>query len=241
MSAVTYLTYTASFVLGFLLHQVCLAVLQTVLHFLCIHRNIPILSATISCTVHYITNLATLHILVNIFESIPTHPHIVCLVTLTQLLVYGLFGGRPTDILPSRIAYPGSFSRECVLVTNKGVLPSPSMKQQVQRIGERRGCHHCGVYTVEYISDHMPPTSLFSRSETTPVQRLYPQCKPCSLYQGGVLSRGTPLSVFSNRGVVTFRWKPRLGLFWAPYFLLFDYFFDVSRNLGLKDEPRWFW
>ena len=145
------------------------------------------------------------------------------------LLVYLLSGGRPSQLLPSHVACPGAFAREYVLVDNRGLTPSPSMKQRVQKIGMKRGCHHCGKFSSSYISDHMPPTVLYSNKQF--YQRLYPQCKECSLFQGGKLSKSFIVSNFSRKGVISYPWKMKKWLFWMPYFLLIEYLFGASENM----------
>ena len=154
------------------------------------------------------------------------------------LLVFLLSGGRPAQLLPSHVACPGAFAREYVVVDNRGMTPSPSMKQRVQKIGIRRGCHHCGKFTDSYISDHIPPTVLHNDKQFH--QHLYPQCKECSLFQGGILSKSFKVSNFSHKGVISYPWKMKKWLFWMPYYLLIEYFFDASENIRKSDCSGFF-
>ena len=188
----------------------------------------------------YVSNYLTSHIFVCLCECIDlkmfedtadmcTRWDMLLCTTLIILLVCLHSGGIPAQLLPSHVACPGAFAREYVTVDNRGMSPSLSMKQRVQKIGSRRGCHHCGKFAKQYISDHMPPTVLYVDKEFP--QRLYPQCQQCSLFQGGTLCRTTSFSYFSQKGVISYSWRFRRWMFWMPYHLLVDFLFDASGNI----------
>ena len=161
--------------------------------------------------------------------AIATNWGMLLCTTLIILLVFLYSGGVPAQLFLSHVACPGAFAREYVTVDNKGLTPSPSMKHRVQEIGAQYGCHHCGKFSDQYISDHMPPTVMYLNKEVP--QRLYPQCRGCSLFQGGTLSSRSTFSYFSRRGTVSYPWRLKRWLFWMPYYLLIEFLFDASGNL----------
>jgi RHS repeat-associated protein len=63
-------------------------------------------------------------------------------------------------------------------------------RQKIDRLGNRDGCHTCGVRepgtkSRHYVPDHQPPTSVLRGGS----QRLFPQCLACSRDQGLRLAR----------------------------------------------------
>jgi hypothetical protein len=85
----------------------------------------------------------------------------------------------------------GPYARESIPATGPGRNFSAEERRQVDRIGNRFGCHTCGTETPgsslgHWVPDHQPPSSL-SRLGTA--QRLYPQCLSCSYQQGGEITQ----------------------------------------------------
>ena len=166
-------------------------------------------------------------------EKIALNNGMVLCTSLIIVIIYSVSGGALVALSPSHIAYPGAFSRSCVLVNNKGALPSPSMRRKVQDLGALYGCHHCGAFPPQYICDHMPPTVMYTASRSSSPQFLYPQCSSCSQFQGGTLSSCHVFGAFSKRGLLCYRYRPafKRWLFWVPYFIVLDYLFDASGNI----------
>ena len=162
-------------------------------------------------------------------SEIALHPAMLLCTTLCAIIVYSISRGKPSNLTPSHISHPGAFARQYVTVDNKGVVPSPSMKQRIQELGGEYGCHHCGSFEESYISDHMPPTVLYT--DRSVLQRLYPQCRTCSMFQGGTLSGGGEQGWFYKRGVVYYSWRVRPWLFWVPYYVIIEWMFGASENL----------
>lgn len=203
----------------FMFHHVCSAV--------GIHNATPLLSTVVFLSTVATGNLfATLtftSVIQIIDQECDLNPFndfdslfVTCLIIITVFL---LLGNKNASILPSHVMYAGAFSRGYVIVDNKGVNPSPGMKQKVQQLGRMYGCHHCGTFVDKYISDHMPPTKLALPGE---VQRLYPQCNDCSMFQGGSISNGYSYSILAKKCLVKYTWRFRWYFVWLPYFLLIE-------------------
>ncbi|MGH6737335.1 MAG: hypothetical protein ACRECX_14855 [Methyloceanibacter sp.] len=89
---------------------------------------------------------------------------------------------------------PGPFAGESISARGSSRDFRVDERREVNRIGSETGCHTCGGYAPgtpsgNFIPDHQPPTALNSTGRP---QRLYPQCLPCSLKQGGwITGRGS--------------------------------------------------
>ena len=163
-------------------------------------------------------------------DDLAVHLDILLCTSLCIVVVFLISGGKLSQLTPSHTAYPGSFARSYVFLNNKGASPSPSMKQKIQNIGKKYGCHHCGSFVKHYISDHMPPTVLYKSCQE--MQLLYPQCKDCSSFQGGVLSKRRKFPLFSKHGIIFYPWKAKRWLIWFPYYLAIDITFNASANVS---------
>jgi hypothetical protein len=133
--------------------------------------------------------------------------------------MFKLCGGRCWSIAPSSFTAPGSFGR---LNVGVGCVPAPSanyitVKQRVllRRMGQKHGCHTCGVRTPffrnMFVGDHIPPNAVVGQWRQQNIdqwhrrilkftrhnleQNFFPQCKPCSSTQGGILATGVTKSM----------------------------------------------
>lgn len=89
--------------------------------------------------------------------------------------------------LANRLATPGPFALEWFPNHDRGRRFTPSERREINRIGRRYGCHTCGTTDPQtpsgnFIGDHQPAISL-----SPGPYRIYPQCWPCSLRQGGLI------------------------------------------------------
>ncbi|MBC7579359.1 MAG: hypothetical protein H7312_18690 [Tardiphaga sp.] len=92
--------------------------------------------------------------------------------------------GRINEII--NLIRPGPFAgRSIPAPEGRGI--SAEERRQLNKIMSETGCHSCGTLipgtsSGNAISDHKPPTAL---NRFSLPQRLYPQCRTCSLTQGG--------------------------------------------------------
>ena len=114
-------------------------------------------------------------------------------------------GGRFKAVLPSDIRFPGANAHLSVPARGQQYI-TESVREELQRIFRRFGCHHCGSRRGAVIGDHMPMNKLASAKRggalraldrvpgvkrmlrflnLGPVkQRFYPQCHACFRKQG---------------------------------------------------------
>ena len=83
----------------------------------------------------------------------------------------------------------GPFANESIPARNKSQKFTDAERKEINRIGRQTGCHTCGTTDPgtklgNFIPDHQPVSKFVP--DGTP-QRLYPQCKKCSLTQGGTV------------------------------------------------------
>jgi hypothetical protein len=81
---------------------------------------------------------------------------------------------------------PGSFGRDSFPPPGPGRPRAEDMLRNNEN-GNRNGCHTCGTFepgtrSGNWVYDHQDPTAL---NRTGRPQRIYPQCKHCSVVQGG--------------------------------------------------------
>ena len=86
---------------------------------------------------------------------------------------------------------PGPFARESIEARSPNTDFRAAERQEINRIGESFGCHTCGTLdpgtlSRNFVPDHQPPSACNSLSRQ---QRLYPQCRWCSGFQGGNVNR----------------------------------------------------
>ena len=150
-------------------------------------------------------------------------------------------------VLPSHIILPGSFSNKYLPLTSINV--TKYKKQIIQEIGGKYGCHHCGSKPGKYIADHIPCTKylsefsnlnrlhswyrpffhlLFDRdvlSTRIHPQVLFPQCRPCSSYQAGYVSKNRSFlkSLRGKDGIIMHKMRfHRYFIFMFPIYLAMD-------------------
>jgi RHS repeat-associated protein len=85
----------------------------------------------------------------------------------------------------------GPYATEGVPSPGPVVDPNSSEQKRINEIGNRSGCHTCGVGTPgtksgNWIADHQPPNALNPQGGS---QMLYPHCLPCSRRQFGEVGR----------------------------------------------------
>ena len=154
------------------------------------------------------------------------------------------------NILPSNIVYPGSFAREGINI--RSVKVSKIKKLQIQEIGKRNGCHHCGKKSSLYIADHIPPTKIYrelagvkgsnlykstlirvlyrlplssdhvNKHNQPYLQQLYPQCQRCCGKQAGFVSHHNFLTSFSKKAIVVHRPAFRFYYIFLPSYFLLE-------------------
>lgn len=83
-------------------------------------------------------------------------------------------------------ALPGRFAAESLPAPENGRPPSAAERREINRIGSETGCHTCGTKNPgtklgNFVADHQGVTALRGLAP----QRIFPQCLPCSLSQGG--------------------------------------------------------
>lgn len=83
---------------------------------------------------------------------------------------------------------PGRHARDSV-PAGPTSRPTAEQQQNINRIGNKSGCHTCGTSNPgtksgNWIGDHQPPTKLNSPGSP---QVYHPQCQSCSNTQGGML------------------------------------------------------
>ncbi len=127
-------------------------------------------------------------------------------------------GGNFNQIAPSDITRTGAYARESV-VSSRPDRVTGSESKRIQLLGDRYGCHTCGVRQPggrygTWVGDHMPPTSQAGGAS----QQLYPQCAFCSAQQGGLLSHGTTRLV---NHIWEGAWRLYYG--WGPLWMLGDH------------------
>ncbi len=86
-----------------------------------------------------------------------------------------------------RTLTPGRYAVESIPARGPGRDFTAKERAEIDRIGQKYGCHTCGTKdpgTVDdhFIPDHQPPSRLNVNEEP---QRLYPHCLSCSRVQGG--------------------------------------------------------
>jgi hypothetical protein len=102
----------------------------------------------------------------------------------------GLFKGQFRSVVPSDLFKPGGFARGCV-ETELNVEVTVAQKNDVHYLGNAYGCHSCGTYALQYIADHIPPTSMVNKGLTFGrTQKLYPHCGTCAIKQGAAVFHG---------------------------------------------------
>ena len=82
---------------------------------------------------------------------------------------------------------PGPFARESIEARSPNTDFRAAERQEINRIGGSFGCHTCGsldpgTLSRNFVPDHQPPSAWNPLSRQ---QRLYPQCRWCSGFQGG--------------------------------------------------------
>jgi len=138
------------------------------------------------------------------------------------LAMYCIFtqGDLFRTALPSSITSLGVFSKDSLqgYVLATGERATETQRRQIQILGKRYGCHHCGGRQLlvnrgkGFIADHMPPTGLVEKLNNHPwrrllglqvKQKLYPQCQKCFRVQGSAVRRARAgLSLLSRRWVI---------------------------------------
>ncbi len=114
----------------------------------------------------------------------------VLLSSLSSMVVFRALGGRFSRVLPSSLLSPGAYARDWLPTTRGMHYATDSQREAIQAIGQRHGCHSCGSKrgVANFIADHQPPNKVLLVNSKMLTQRFLPQCKHCSLQQGGVLS-----------------------------------------------------
>lgn len=84
----------------------------------------------------------------------------------------------------------GPFAGESIPARSKSQKFTAEERAEINRIGRTTGCHTCGTTdpgtkSGNFVPDHQPVSKTVP--DGTP-QVLYPQCKQCSLAQGGIIS-----------------------------------------------------
>jgi hypothetical protein len=93
-------------------------------------------------------------------------------------------GGALRAVAPSNIRYPGAFASKSLSAAGSSYA-SESQRAALNAMGQRLGCHTCGVRRASFVGDHQPPNKLARPWEE---QRFYPQCTACSSRQGAALA-----------------------------------------------------
>ena len=129
-------------------------------------------------------------------------------------------------VLPSHVVLLGSFAKQGIQLNSVNV--TKAKRANIQKIGAKYGCHHCGVKTVKYIADHMPPTATVGNQTWQMLcgkrQAIYPQCYSCCSLQAGVMSasRDNLLKLFglNRKGMVLHRRKLFCYYLWFPFYFV---------------------
>ncbi len=123
-------------------------------------------------------------------------------------------------MLPSSVLTIGVFGDE--RLSESRSVPSSSKKatqserNQIQVLGKKDGCHHCGSKMIfssgPFIADHMPPTArirwistiawwrwLLGMKVDKVDQRLWPQCRSCCSMQGPAVRADIHKLAYFNR------------------------------------------
>ena len=87
---------------------------------------------------------------------------------------------------------PGPFANESIPARSLAQMFNAWERSEMKRIFSESGCHTCGTFNSGTMSgrpvpDHQPPSALNRLNQP---QRLFPQCLPCSLRQGGLICSG---------------------------------------------------
>lgn len=87
----------------------------------------------------------------------------------------------------SSMLQPGPYANEFIFADDSGKQFSETVRERIDEIGYRNGCHSCGAKdpgtkSLHFIPDHQPPSALKKPGEP---QKLYPHCLACSRTQGG--------------------------------------------------------
>lgn len=114
--------------------------------------------------------------------------------TLGSAIIFRALGGRFSSVLPSHLLKPGAFAREWIPV--RSTQATERQRQIIREFGKSHGCHSCGIRSVkQFHADHQPPTKIHNGSShstnSTRIQRLYPQCRKCSSLQGTLLAHAS--------------------------------------------------
>jgi RHS repeat-associated protein len=102
---------------------------------------------------------------------------------------------RGADAARASTLRPGPNARESIPAQSG--RPTSAQQREINRIGDRNGCHTCGSrdsgrQSGKWTGDHQPPNG---RNSAGQPQRFYPHCSNCSARQGAEVrnaNRGTP-------------------------------------------------
>jgi hypothetical protein len=131
-------------------------------------------------------------------------------------LLFAAAGGRLRFLAPSDLRLPGAFaSRRHALPAKLYEYATPAQRRQIQLLGKRFGCHHCGSRQTAgfFTADHIPPNKYSTRKLENVrwlwrTQRLYPQCNACSAKQA--------VSVKTDAAQLVLPRRLRLHNLWLP-------------------------
>lgn len=108
-------------------------------------------------------------------------------VSVSTLVPFLLFGGRPRRVLPSCLWHRGAFAVEGLPAKSADYATS-TQKTLLGNMGRMHGCHSCGTRRAPYyVGDHIPPNKLANGRP----QQFFPQCPTCSSTQGASVGSGT--------------------------------------------------
>ncbi|XP_033120369.1 uncharacterized protein LOC117119644 [Anneissia japonica] len=110
------------------------------------------------------------------------------------VVVFKACRGRFSSVLPSSVKHPGAFANVGIVGSHRYAHKSQRVK--IMQMGRKLGCHTCGRkwFSKSFIADHQPPLALSHNNRGKKYlfgvlrypktqQKLYPQCKKCSLKQ----------------------------------------------------------
>lgn len=139
------------------------------------------------------------------------------------IAAFRVMGGKFRSVMPSDVVKVGAIARESMPAAGMQYA-TDEKRLELLRFFRRDGCHHCGTRKGPVIGDHMPPNknvqdqmeaqrkrffggALKSKPvqrvmtalgipSGPPVQRYYPQCKPCCQKQAAAVRAGRSHLVF---------------------------------------------
>jgi len=136
---------------------------------------------------------------------------------------FRVMGGKFRSVMPSDLTKVGAIAKESMPAAGMQYA-TDEKRRELFRFFKRDGCHHCGTRRGAVVGDHMPPNkhiqevinanrrrvlgsalkyktvkkamSALGLPTGQPLQRYYPQCRPCSQRQAAAVRNGRSHLVF---------------------------------------------